>query len=304
MSTSPHLSSVWTRTASLLLLSFFSPVCCSPVPAQTFDANSTGRVWDFASLNALEAAPASSFAAGRARLRLFRMAPGFFSDPIGMVDEDSLAALPGVQTMSSSPAAAQADGGLDLVQFGMGIDNPYLDLRRPGDPGGVGFYRVNTQVKLFDSPRTACTLGLQAVTPAGIQFAGAPDGATVVSPAFSVFHTVGECTAVQAFLAKNVPVSNGEYGCLQRNLQYGMSVQRPIVADGPDGLRSVFLSVGALGQLRPERDNLRLVPSCDVLPGLHWHVNDNWWLSSAVLLPVGPVHAAPSQWQLTCSFQF
>jgi hypothetical protein len=297
---------VWTRTASLLL-SFFSIVSWSPVHAQTFDGYSSGSVRDFASLNSLESAPASSFAAGRApRLRLFRMAPGFLSDPIGMVDEDSLAPLPGVQSMTSAPAAAptQPDSGLDLIQFGMGIDNPYLDLRRPGDPGGVGFYRVNTQVKLFDSPRTACTLGLQAVTPAGIQFAGAPDGATVVSPAFSVFHTVGESTAIQAFLAKNVPLSNGECGCLQRNLQYGMAVQRPIVADGPDGLRSVFLSVGALGQLRPERDNLRLVPSCDVLPGLHWHVNDNWWLSSAVLLPVGPVHAAPSQWQLTCSFQF
>jgi hypothetical protein len=160
-------------------------------------------------------------------------------------------------------------------------------------------------VQLFDSPKTACTFGLQAVAPAGIQFAGVPEGPTVLSPAFSVFHALTETTAIQGFIAKNVPVSGADGSCfVQRNLQCGMAVQRPLVADGPEVLRSVYLSVGALGRLRPEHGSLTLQPTYDVLPGLQWHVNDNWWLASGLLLPVGPVHTAPSQWQLTCSLQF
>jgi hypothetical protein len=284
-----------------VLLAFLA---VSSVQAQPFDLASSPQLVDFAAFRSVEAPPASLLAAGRAqRLRLFRIAPGFLSDPLGMQDDDSLAPLPGVPSSPTS-GLGQPDSGPDWMQLGMGIDNPYLDLRRPGDPGGVGYYRVNTQVQLFDSPRTACTLGLQAVTPAGIQFAGAPDGATVVSPAFSVFHALGDNLALQGFLAKNVPLCNSPCGHLQRNLQCGMAVQRPLVTDGPEGLRSVFLSLGALGQLHPERDNLRLLPSCDVLPGVHWHVNDSWWVSSAFLVPVGPLRSAPGQWQLTCSLQF
>jgi hypothetical protein len=240
------------------------------------------------------------------RMRLFCIAPGFLTDPLGMQEDEC--ELPGVQSMPGSNLSAlpsaSADGP-EWIQFGMGADNPYFDLRRPGDPGGVGYYRVNTQVALLNSPRTACTLGIQTVTPTGIQFAGMPDGPTVLSPAFSFFHALGDNFAVQGFLAKNVPISNADGTCvLQRHVQYGMALQRPLVVAGPDGLRNLFFSFGALGQLQPERDRLGLVPSYDVLPGLQWHVNDNWWLSSAVLMPVGTVHTAPGQWQLTCSLQF
>ncbi len=126
----------------------------------------------------------------------------------------------------------------------------------------------------------------------------------MVSPTISVFHALDQGTALQGFVAKNVPISDAGSRPLQRNLQCGMALQRPLFADGPPGFRSLFLSVGALGQVHPDRDDLRLIPSCDMLPGLHWHVNDSWWVSSGVLVPVGPTHTAPSQWQLTCSFRF
>jgi hypothetical protein len=239
------------------------------------------------------------------RIRLFRIAPGFLSDPVGIQDDDSMASILGLPPSNGSALPPQTDDGLDWIQFGMGTDNPYFEMRRPGDPGGVGYYRMNTQVQLLDSRTTACTLGLQAVTPAGIQFAGVPDGPTVVSPAFSVFHAVNDRLAIQGFVAKNVAIRDADgTGLLQRNVQYGLAVQRPILANGPEGLRSLFLSVGALGQIRPEGDSFRLMPSCDVLPGLYWHVNDSWWVSSGLLLPVGPSHTSANQWQLTCSFQF
>ncbi|HEY7311039.1 MAG TPA: hypothetical protein VH643_16870 [Gemmataceae bacterium] len=305
MSKTPPLAPANRRLPVLLILSvcLFAP--CA-LRAESLEANSSLGLWDLdLGHDTLGAPPATMSPSRGQRIRLFCIAPGFLSEPIGLQDDDS--GLPGVPSMPGSnlpSAPAQADGP-EWVQFGMGNDNPNLDLRRPGDPGGVGYYRLNTQVQLFDSPTTSCAFGLQAVAPAGIQFAGMPDGPTVFSPAFSVFHSITENTAIQGFVAKNVPVSGADGTCfLQRSLQCGMAVQRPLSADGPEALRSVFLSVGALGAFRPDHGSLTLLPTYDVLPGVQWHVNDTWWLSSGVLVPVGPVRTAPSQWQLTCSLQF
>jgi hypothetical protein len=296
MSETFFFSSVRMWTIPVLVLCLELIVSCSSVQGQSLDEDSPFRSWDLdAALSSASSAPASRVP----HLRLFCIAPAFLNDPISLQDDSN---LPGVPAM---PALAPPDSGPDWIQFGMGSDNPYLDLRRPGDPGGVGFYRVNTQVQLLDSPTTACVLGFQTVTPAGIQFGGVSDGPTVVSPAFSVSHDLGQGMAIQGFVAKNVAISNADGTFfLQRNLQYGMALQRPLLADGPDGWRNFFLSMGALGQVQPDRDNVKLLSTWDVLPGLHWHVNDDWWVSSAVLLPVGPSHVAPGRLQLTCSFRF
>ena len=190
------------------------------------------------------------------------------------------------------------------MQFGAGTDNPYFDLRRPGDPGGIGYYRVNTQVALLNSARTTCTLGMQAVTPSGIQFAG--DGWThrFVSGLQCLPRGHRSARPSRFRDQERAHLRWGRLAVLQRTVQYGVALQRPLLTDGPEGLRNLFFTVGAMGQLRPDRDGLRPVPNYDVLPGMQWHVNDNCWLSSAVLVPLGPVHAAPGQWQLTCSLQF
>lgn len=288
------------RMGPMLALGLWLSAPGLEVQAQSLEATPL-PLWDSSALSEpirIAPAPVSRVR----RIPLFRIAPGFLSDPISMQDDDN--GLPGMPGGTSSLAPAASEEGPDWIQFGMGTDNPYLDLRRPGDPGGFGFYRVNTQVQLLDSPTTACTLGFQTVTPAGIQFGGMPDGATVVSPAFSIFHAVGERTAIQGFVTKNVPLYNADGVSLQRNLQYGLAVQRPVVATGPEGLRNLFFSIGALGQVHLNQDNFTVLPTWSVLPGLQWHVNDNWWVSSGVLVPVGTIHTAPGQWQLTCSFRF
>lgn len=298
-----RVGSVVLLLAGLLV---FSPQSMGQLPA--FRADEKGLLSeDFRNIICQQATildSSSATAISRTpRLRLFRFAPGFLADPLGLQDDDSV--IPGMpKTAGTDSTPTTPDSGPEWIQFGMGSDNPYFDLRRPGDPGGVGYSRVNTQVSLLDSPTTAFAFGVQAVTPTGAQFGGLPDGPTVVIPAFSVFHAFSDRLAVQGFVSKNVPISDAAASPLQRNLQYGLALQRPVLADGPEAWRNLFFTVGALGQVTPEHDNLRLVPKCDVLPGFQWHVNDNWWLSSAVLMPVGPVRTAPGQWQLTCSLQF
>lgn len=313
MNPSSHIS--WVRTA--LLLGGLALVTSRSSAQDPALESSTLNWWNLPGTQNVFDAPLPSTPESRVpRLRLFRFAPGFLSDPLSMQEEDC--DLPGVPKLPAP--ATDANDGPGWLQFGMGTDNPYFDLRRPGDPGGVGYYRVNTQVALLDSPTTSCALGLQAVTPAGIQFAGMPDGPTVFSPAFSVFHAFNDRLALQGFVSKNVPIGGSDGSvlfqrnlpfasadgitALQRNLQYGLALQRPLLPEGPDGLRNLYFSVGALGKLTPEHDSLKVVPNYDVLPGLQWHVTEWWWLSSAWLLPFGSARSAPGQWQLTCSLRY
>ena len=88
------------------------------------------------------------------RFQLFGITPGFLSDPVGLTDPND-------------PSTPADDSGPDWLEVTAGNDNPFFDLRSPGDPGGVGFYKLHTQVQLFDSPHTGCTVAVQAVTPAG-----------------------------------------------------------------------------------------------------------------------------------------
>jgi hypothetical protein len=238
------------------------------------------------------------------RIRLFRVQPAFLTDPLGLERDDPL---------NLETKAGVVNDGADFVNVAVGNDNPYFDFRRRGDPGGLGYYRVHSQVQLFDSPSTALTIGLQAITPAGIEFDGLPNnqGARVVSPAFSLFQALNdEGTALQAFCGKHVMVGSANAPVnVQQNVQYGFALQHPLASEGAlDIVKSFYLSVGALGQYRPDRDrDVTGGPplAWDVLPGFHWQLADNWWVTGGVLVPLTAASRSdPGRWQVTCSFQF
>jgi len=238
--------------------------------------------------------PSPSERAGR--FRLFRMQPGFLRDPVGLDSDDA------------SPEPAGSDS-VDWVSVAMGNDNPYFDFRKRGDPGGFGYMRVNSQVQLFDTSRTACSIALQAYTPAGLDFDGLPDrmGPTVVMPAFSLFHELEDGTAVHAYVGKNWMVQNPvRTTAISKDVQYGMALQRPLVKNQSDFLGDLYVSVGALGQYRADVPVRNM--EWDLLPGLHWKVADNWWVSGGVMVPMNALRTggveAVQQWQVTCSVQF
>ena len=227
------------------------------------------------------------------RLRLFRIQPGFVSES-RWLELDDRAAEP------------DSDPGPDWVSVMMGNDNPYFDFRRPGDPGGVGFSRLETQVQLFDSERTSFALGFQAVTPRGIEAEGLADrqGPTVVTPALAIYHQLEEGTAVQAFVGKNVPLSNRAAQPIRRNVQYGVALQRPLSTEGTDPLSTLFVSLGALGQLR-DGENDRGPIAWELMPGLHWKPAQTWWMSAGYAVPMAATRPeAGGYWQLTCSWQY
>ena len=231
------------------------------------------------------------------RVQLFRIVPGFLSDPVALIDTDD--------PKDPTPDA----GGPDWIEVSMGNDNPYFDLRRPGDPGGVGFFKVHSQVQVFDTGMTGMTVALEAVTPAGLEQDGVQDGQTVVSPALSLYHTLGDGTGIQGFVSKNVNVSLASMSApLYYQMQGGFAVQRPLVDTGPDKIGSFYVFVEALGRYHYDTTATTTGPATvwEMVPGIHWHLSDNMWLSGGLLKPLNtPTTTRDAQlWQLTCSFQF
>jgi hypothetical protein len=226
------------------------------------------------------------------RIQLFGIVPGFLSDPVGMADP------------TDTPSAAE-EPAPDWLQVTAGNDNPFFDLRSPGDPGGVGFYKLHTQVQLFDSPNTGCTVAVQAVTPAGRESDGVDDGPTVVSPALSLFHSLDDGTAIQGFVGKNVNMSSHWSGQLNQSVRYGMAVQRPLLPAGPNGDANFYVFLEALGHYRYDAvANPGSLNNVDLLPGVHYRLAPNWWMSGGLIVPVTTARTDASHWQITCSFQF
>jgi hypothetical protein len=283
---------------SLSFAALAAPAARAQVP-ETWAANGL----PFQDLGLGPALPATPPAVVRQRIPLFRFEPGFLREPVGLQDEDDHP--PGSPTATPS-LPAEPDIGPDWIQVAMGSDNPYFDFRQRGDPGGLGYYRLNTQVQLLETPRTSCTVNMQAVSPAGLQYNGLADGPTVVSPAFALFHALDDNTALQGYVGKNLTVEHAALtnAPVQRNMRYGMAVQRALAPGGPDVLRDVYLYVGAVGNYHFDRDQSS-PPSVKMLPGLHWRLSDTSWLSGGVMVPVGTARPEGNlPWQFTWSLQF
>ena len=151
------------------------------------------------------------------RIRLFHMPTGFLSDPVGLdLDDDT---TPGD---GDDPASGPDRWGLAL-----GADNPYFDFRLPGDPGGVGFYKANTQYQLYDSDSAHFSFNLEAATPAGLDNQGVSGGPTIITPALAYFYEMESGSAVQAFVGKNFGARRGWSDSLERSFNCGLAVQRP-----------------------------------------------------------------------------
>jgi hypothetical protein len=231
------------------------------------------------------------------RIRLFRMPTGFLSDPVGIIDDDAV---------SGDDAAGDVvnDPRLGLV---LGTDNPFFDFRSPGDPGGVGYYKVNTQYQLMDSRRTCLSFAFQAATPAGLDSFGVAGGPTVIDPALAWYHELENGLAFQGFVAKSLAARAHWSDNLERSVRYGVAVQSPLPGTAASSPGSVHMFVEALGYSRLVEDTPgpREWASWQLLPGLHWQVRENWWLSGGLIVPLqGSYRFDPDFWQITCSWRF
>ncbi len=188
------------------------------------------------------------------------------------------------------------------AQVAMGSDNPYFDFRRPGDPGGVGYYRLQSQYVLFDGPSAGVSVGLQAFCPAGLECDGLAEGPTVFRPHLAACYALDDDTAIHAFVGKSVRARAGWSDGFGRGVHYGLAFQSPF--PGVEPAYRVNLLLEALGRYRLDQADQRAAPNFEFMPGLQWRLSENSWLAGGVLLPVGPSRGDGRLFQLTCSWQF
>jgi len=234
--------------------------------------------------------------------RLFRMVSAYPYDPVGLESDNDTPANDG-----SAPGASndREPAGEARLKVSLGSDNPYFDFRKPGDPGGVGFYRLHSQMLLFENQKTGLSMGLQAVTPAGLEADGVADGPTILSPNFAWFHEIGNGTAIQGFIGKNLRTNSRWSDSLERQINCGLALHRPIISPDNGPGQSVHLFLEALGRYRVDGDPALRPPfNWDILPGVHWRMGDNWWMSGGILMPLGVPRPDAHLWQITCSWQF
>lgn len=257
---------------ALLLLGLFPGPAWNQEPlAQAMDfrqdaLSSLGReLWAFPGLP-IDPTPRSR----AARISLFRMPTGFVNDPIGIVN-----------STDEDPAADNGpDDGDRSLQVSFGMHNPFFDLQRSGDPGGVGYYRLYGQYQLFDTGSTAICLGLQALTPAGLDADGVSQGPTILCPHVAWFQELGDGAALQGFVAKNFRANADTIGQFNSGIHYGMAVHYPVLGLCDESNRGLFFFVEGLGRYRYDSSlGPRPAATWEVVPGLHWRARDDFWIS-------------------------
>jgi hypothetical protein len=232
------------------------------------------------------------------RFQLFRMPTGFLSTPVGLDSDDD----DPVNELTSPPAPSP---GEDRLQVAVGQDNPFFDFRYRGDPGGCGYYRLHAQYQLIDSNSGGLSLGLRAVTPAGLEGDGVAQGRTILCPALAWYQDLGGNFVLHGYVGKNLHASPNWTDNLERSVHYGMALQQPVPGLESSPIGSLHMFVEALGRQRSNPDLVdRPVSTLEMLPGLHWQMGENWWMQGGVLLPLGSSRLDTSLWQITCSWRF
>jgi hypothetical protein len=232
-----------------------------------------------------------------APLHLFSMPTAIPQNPLGLDTDDDLI----------DPNAMEATPPEDSrIQVSVGMHNPFFDFRRRGDPGGVGYYKLYSQALLWDSQKTAFSVGLEAMTPAGLDADGVATGPTHICPNFAWLYDLGGGTALHGFVGQNLRAGAHWDDQLVRSLKYGVALQGPPLGSRCDGNRGVHLFVEALGRYRYEDLATPQRPShnWEILPGVEWRLNQNWWLSGGFLFPMNDATTDNHRVQINCTLRF
>jgi hypothetical protein len=165
---------------------------------------------------------------------------------------------------------------------------------------------VHTQYQVIGDRFTSMCLGVQAFMPAGLENDGLAGGPTILGPHVSLFHEWDSGLAVQGFIGKMLPARPGwAENFWKRSVHCGVGVQSPFPwlsgCSGP----GIQWFVEALGSVqRMPRSAAQPSPFLGIIPGVHWRIRDNWWMSSGVVLPVGTLYHESGKMQITCSWRF
>jgi hypothetical protein len=222
--------------------------------------------------------PSTTSLGNRAPIPLYRMMPGFLSDPANFARRDD---------------DGDSQGSADGILVNVGQDNPFFDPRGPADPGGAGYYRLFSQMQLLDTGSTSVCFGLKAWTPAGVDNGGVAEGHTYFAPGLGVFQDLGNGTGLHGFVGQHF-CADARSANRQGATEYGMAMHCPVPGLVEPTSNGVYVYVQALGRYGYTNYIDGREMEMDLVPGVHWRISDTLWMSLA----------ASRRGMLTCSWQY
>ena len=295
------LESHWRGPGIVLVTCLLLP---SLAVGQTFADWYRPTLLDSLDLGKLQGAPDPA-ATSPHRFGLFRMPSGFLTGPDnpGGIPQAAGTAGPEADSHPESPES-------NRMQMFAGPDNPYLDFFLPGDPGGIGYYRLQSQLQLFDTGSSSFTFNVEAVTPTLHPTLGYIPGPTVCSPAVAWFREWDSGVTVQMYAESDLRADPAWTVNVMPSVQYGLAVTRPVPLLKVSEEHAVHCFLEALGS-----SPLNSVAALDqygmtrqlgwqLLPGIHWRRGEDCWLSGGVLLPLSSNWTGSSMLQISCSWQY
>jgi hypothetical protein len=206
-------------------------------------------------------------------VRMYSMLPGFLSDPAGFGGNDDPVDLASV-TGNYFGSGEMAASGLNGLLLSVGNYNPFFELRRPGDPGSIGYLRVHSQLQVLETGGTSVCLGLRAWTPAGVECGGVSSGPTTIAPGLGVFQDLGSGTGLHGYFDQNFRGACRQHG----PLHYGVGMHCPLFPWEQTDDASVYLFMQALGRYDFTGERLGR-KNWEFVPGVYWRFTDNCWFS-------------------------
>ena len=102
------------------------------------------------------------------------------------------------------------------------------------DPIPESFATEAEAGEFWDTHSTVFSVGLQAMTPAGLDANGAATGPTHICPNFAWLYDIGGGAAVHGFVGQNLRTGAHWDDHLVRALKYGFALQGPTLGSGCD----------------------------------------------------------------------
>jgi hypothetical protein len=200
-----------------------------------------------------------------ARLQMSGMQAGFITNPLSIEPDPT-----DPSGTSDSP---------DALQLNFGAYNPYFDLRLPGDPGMLGYYKVHSQLQLLDAGSTSVCVNLQGYAPAGQEVGGLANGPTYVVPGVACFQELGFGAGLHGFFGQNIQANN-HWTDLTPNFQYGMAVHCAVPGASVNAEQGLFVYFEALGRYRTDPTQpTGHTAIWEFVPGVQMRLNDSCWMS-------------------------
>jgi hypothetical protein len=100
-----------------------------------------------------------------------------------------------------------------------------------------------------------------------------------LQPNIAWFHDLGEGTALQGFVGQHIQANGRWRENLDRSLRCGVAWQYPLFLPEKCSQQGVYFFVQGMAGYRSDFDRPGRSAAWEVVPGIHWHVSSNCWMS-------------------------